>query len=161
MYELINDKFYKEYSNYIDSSIDYCIIKSNECGIEGHKKALMFLINKLEYTYNEDKMIFTKISLDDLFNGSYKKMFLELPTGIPYRKMYGDKIVNENYSLKDFDYLNSLLFPNGIDNLEIYSWNFDWSDYFDEGLEWWGALCISVYDKSCDRYVVIASSVTD
>ena len=34
-------------------------------------------------------------------------------------------------------------------------------EYFDEGHEWWGALCLTVYDKTLDRFVVIMASATD
>ena len=49
----------------------------------------------------------------------------------------------------------------GKDSLEIYDWNVEWSNYFDDGLEWWGAGAISIYDKLLDRYVIIFASSTD
>ena len=36
-----------------------------------------------------------------------------------------------------------------------------WSDYFDEGREWWGALCLTVYDETLGRFAVIMASATD
>ena len=33
--------------------------------------------------------------------------------------------------------------------------------YFDDGNEWWGALCYTVYDKNLERFVVIMASATD
>ena len=62
---------------------------------------------------------------------------------------------------KDFDRLNKVLFPMGADTLEVYSWSTDWSEYFDVGNEWWGCICISVYDRAADRYVVMMASATD
>ena len=50
---------------------------------------------------------------------------------------------------------------NGTDALDIYEWSTDWSDYFDDGHEWYGACCWSVYDKSMDRFVVMLVSATD
>ncbi|MBR1842280.1 MAG: hypothetical protein IJ788_03280, partial [Oscillospiraceae bacterium] len=50
---------------------------------------------------------------------------------------------------------------NGTDGLEVFEWTTDWSDYFDEGHEWWGALCFTVYDKTLDRFAVIMASATD
>ena len=61
----------------------------------------------------------------------------------------------------DFDRVNAALFPNGTNELEVYEWTTDWSDYFDEGHEWWGALCFTVYDKTLDRFAVIMASATD
>ena len=52
-------------------------------------------------------------------------------------------------------------FPNGTGDLEVYEWTTDWSDCFDEGHEWWGALCLTVYDKTLDRFAVIMASATD
>lgn len=65
------------------------------------------------------------------------------------------------YTDADFDRVNAALFPNGTDELEVFAWTTDWSDYFDDGHEWWGALCLTVYDKSLDRFVVILASATD
>lgn len=52
----------------------------------------------------------------------YAFSFLEPP--------YGNKWV-----LKNWQEFNDILFPNK-DNLIIYSWNTQWSNYFNDGLEW-------------------------
>ncbi|MCR5041771.1 MAG: hypothetical protein K6C36_06735 [Clostridia bacterium] len=65
------------------------------------------------------------------------------------------------HAQEDFELLNAALFPNGISRLEVMEWTTDWSDYFDDGHEWWGALCLTVYDGSLDRFVVIMASATD
>ncbi|MBQ4298326.1 MAG: hypothetical protein II771_08515, partial [Clostridia bacterium] len=61
----------------------------------------------------------------------------------------------------DFDRVNAALFPNGTDGLEVYEWTTDWSEFFDDGHEWWGALCFTVYDRTLDRFAVIMASATD
>ncbi|MGY3777090.1 hypothetical protein [Isobaculum melis] len=61
---------------------------------------------------------------------------------------------------KDFKKLNQLLFPNQQD-LIIYRWNDDWSDYFDAGKEWWGTFYWTIYDPSTNRMTVIGASTTD
>lgn len=172
-YELTDDIFYKEYRIYDDSIIDYCILKSNIeiIDLSSHKKALLFAMNiinkryKYHYKYNENKMAAKKINKEDLFNDSYDKFFLSLPMGIPNKRCYqkDNSIVIErkNYTKKDFDYLNSLLFPKDINNLEIYEWTTDWSDYFDEGNEWFGSKCLSIYDFTTDRFIIIMASVSD
>ena len=66
-----------------------------------------------------------------------------------------------NYSIKDFKYINDILFPKGYNKLEIFEWSSDWSNYFNDGLEWWGAKCISIYDNNMNRFVVIGASATD
>ena len=94
----------------------------------------------------KDKALFAPEGSDQWLN--YRKAFLSPP--------------HENaYTDDDFDRVNAVLFPGGADGLEIFRWTTDWSDYFDEGHEWWGALCLTVYDRTLDRFVVILASATD
>lgn len=67
----------------------------------------------------------------------------------------------ESFKPSDFERINFALFPNGRNELEAFDWSTDWSDYFDDGKEWWGTICSTVYDKSLKRIVVIMASVTD
>ncbi len=80
---------------------------------------------------------------------------------IPYWYAFWETPHTSGYGPDDFRKVNSVLFPNGTGELEIYEWSTDWSNYFDDGHEWWGAACWSVYDKRMDRYVVIMASATD
>ena len=165
--ELTDDVFYKEYKKYDECVLDYCIIKiySKYNQEKSHKEAVIFAMEKwkkllkyeydLEIYYNTDKMKANKIEVKDFFeiaskdyNKNYLSLFLNPPHGT-------------HYTIDDFTCLNNILFPNGYDNLEIYNWSTDWSNYFDEGLEWWGAKCVSIYDKRLDRFVVIGASATD
>ena len=172
--ELINDPFYQEYSIYTDSVIDYFIIKNESIneGIKTHQEILIYIISllskKYEISYNHkpDKMKANKITKEDLFNESYNDLFLKPPYGNPFIKKYIDQnkkeiIIQEQYTIEDFNHLNNLLFPNGKENLDIYKWTTNWSNYFDEGNEWWGSKCITIYDKNSDRYVIILASATD
>ena len=79
---------------------------------------------------------------------NYRGAFLYPPHGV-------------RYTDADFDRLNAALFPRGTDGLEVYRWTTDWSNYFDDGHEWWGTLCLTVYDKRMGRYAVILASATD
>ncbi len=74
---------------------------------------------------------------------------------------YQDLEAQVDYTDADFDRLNAALFPKGTDGLEVYRWTTDWSNYFDDGHEWWGTLCLTVYDKRMGRYAVILASATD
>lgn len=65
------------------------------------------------------------------------------------------------YGPEDFQKINNALFPEGTDELEVYEWTTDWSNYFDDGREWWETACWSVYDRKMNRYVVIMASTTD
>ncbi len=168
--ELTNDIFYKEIKKYDESVLDYCIIKvyGENNSQESHKNAVIFAMEKwkkyakdeydFEISYDIAKMKATKIEAKDFFelstkrkdkdNLSYCYLFLNPPHGC-------------SYTINNFIQLNNLLFPNGFNDLEIYNWSTDWSNYFDDGLEWWGAKCVSIYDKSLDRFVVIGTSATD
>lgn len=81
------------------------------------------------------------------------------------RELINDPFLNTphktGYGKVDFDKVNKVLFPNGEKSLEVYEWTTDWSNYFDDGHEWWGAACWSIYDRSLNRYVVIMASTTD
>ena len=169
MIELIEDPFYEEYKKYEECVLDYCIVKdnSNYLGEKSHKEVVIFAMEKWKEKYKEkynilitieeEKMKSTKIDSKEFFedretlqeeNKSYSNLFLNPPYGSRYKR-------------KDFEKINNLLFPKGKDNLEIYEWSTNWSNYFEEGLEWWGARCISIYDKNRNRFVVIGASITD
>ena len=80
---------------------------------------------------------------------------------IPYWYAFWETPHGSGYGPEDFRKINSVLFPGGPDVLEVYEWTTDWSNYFDDGHEWWGTACWSVYDKQSNRYVVIMASTTD
>ncbi len=80
---------------------------------------------------------------------------------IPYWYAFIETVFTSGYGPEDFRKVNEVLFPNGPDSLEAMQWTTDWSNYFDDGHEWWGTACWSVYDRSLDRYVVIMASDTD
>ena len=151
--ELIDDPFYVEYAMYNECVLDYCIVKSDSETVN-HKDVVIFAMNcwnkkyDLDFSVDENKMESKKIDVKDFFNEEYERLFLKPP----YMTMY---------SKKDFNHINELLFPNGTNDLEIYDWNTDWSDYFEEGLEWWGIRLVSILDKSLNRFIVIGASATD
>ena len=80
---------------------------------------------------------------------------------IPYWYAFWEPPHTSGYGPDDFRKVNSVLFPKGTDELEVYEWTTDWSDYFDDGREWWGTACWSVYDKRMNRYIVIMAEATD
>ena len=80
---------------------------------------------------------------------------------IPYWYAFWEPPHTSGYGPDDFRKVNSVLFPEGTDELEVYEWTTDWSDYFDDGHEWWGTACWSVYDKRMNRYIVIMAEATD
>ncbi|MBQ2058416.1 MAG: hypothetical protein II488_01445, partial [Firmicutes bacterium] len=57
----------------------------------------------------------------------------------------------------DFDRVNAALFPGGEEGLEVYRWTADWADYFGAEGGSRGGLCLTVYDRAVERFVVIIS----
>lgn len=78
-----------------------------------------------------------------------------------YRKAFLCPPHGNSYTDSDFDRINSFLFPAGTASLEVFRWTTGWSEYFDEGNEWRGSLCLTVNDKTLDRFAVIMASATD
>ncbi len=162
--ETPDDPFYDLIAEYPDSVVDFCIVKNNisHHGYSSHLCALATACEKLftdgdesMWEYDVDKANGSQIRAQTLFaaddgtdNLNYRSAFLNPPNGNSYHET-------------DFKRINAALFPNGTDGLEVYEWSTDWSDYFDDGHEWWGALCLTVYDRSLDRFVVILASATD
>lgn len=158
-----DDPFCALIAFYPDSAVDWCIVRDSlpYRGRESHRRALDTMCCALwqepeggDWLFDTDRAEASPLSVSELFTKrgdgglTYRRAFLEPPCGCGYT---GD----------DFDRINAALFPAGTDALEICAWTTDWSDYFDEGREWWGALCLTVYDKTCGRTVVITASVTD
>ena len=164
--ELTDDPFYLEYKKYDRCVLDYFIIESDL----GHKDVLLYAMNKIKekvdfITIDKDKMKYKEISPKDFFKlpKDYEKERCNIGDGYkrPYWYLFLDPPHTTNYKIDDFIEINNILFPKGKDYLEIYDWNVDWSNYFEDGLEWWGAAAISIYDKMLDRYIIILASSTD
>ena len=164
--ELTEDPFYIEYKKYNRCVLDYFIVESNL----GHKDVLLYAMNKIKekddyITIDKDKMKYKEIGSNEFFQLPmyYEKERHNLDDGYkrPYWYLFLDPPHTTKYTIEDFIKINNLLFPKGKDFLEIYDWNVDWTNYFDDGLEWWGAAAISIYDKLLDRYIIILASSTD
>ena len=82
-------------------------------------------------------------------------------TTVPYWYALMEPVHGRRNRPEDFKKVNEILFPKGTDALDIYEWTTDWSDFFDDGHEWYGACCWSVYDKTLNRYAVMLVSATD
>lgn len=166
-----DDAFYQLIEKYPDAVCEYCIVNPENRyaithnvfpyrGVDSHRFALGCAACELfedgrEWSYDikgarhrklSNKALFAPANSDGWLN--YRKAFLCPPHG-------------NTYTDNDFERVNAVLFPGGEEELEVYRWTTDWSEYFDEGHEWWGALCLTVYDKTLDRFVVIVASATD
>ncbi len=153
-----DDPFYSLIAEYPDLVVEYGIVKGEGyCGYESHRKALKTAFRSLggEWTGDPDRAAGKKAAAEDVFSSND-------PNGkLNYRKAFLYPPHRNGYTGKDFARVNAALFPNGTDGLEVYEWTTDWSDYFDEGHEWWGALCLTAYDRTLERFVVILASATD
>jgi len=162
---IIKDTAFEELiAKYPACVIDYCIVKNEDTdrGLNAHWMALVWACRELfvddeeeSWNYDVGKADAKEISSAELFASDVKKGELN------YCKAFLYPPHGNNYNMMDFNKINSVLFPNGKDELEVYEWTTDWSDYFDDGHEWWGTLCVTIYDKSLDRFVVIMASATD
>lgn len=152
------DPFYRLLGEYPDLAVDYCIVTDERYGgADSHRAALKTACGRIcrGWTAAPDRAIGKSVAAGELFSSDY-------PTGkLNYRRAFLYPPHENGYTGKDFVRVNAALFPNGTDGLEVYEWSTDWSEYFDEGHEWWGALCLTVYDRSLDRFVVIMASATD
>lgn len=185
MKELVEDIVYKKLrETYDELLLDYILLEPDGeyKEEESHKEAVIAAIACLgtrervgncydrgAFTIELDQMRCEKIDVREFFfegnNGwilppeevlykesadqmNYWYAFFEPPYGIPY-------------TVEDFRKINHMLFPVSQETLEIYCWNDAFSDYFDDGKEWWGTAMWSVYDKAMRRFVVIGASLSD
>ena len=162
---LPEDPFYELLAAYPRSEAEICIVKDDApyCGYGSHRRALVLACGRLlageegeiPFHYDAGRAEGKPISTEALFAPS------DVNRDLTYRGAFLDPPHGNRYTEADFAKLNAALFPKGTDELEAYQWTTDWSDYFDDGHEWWGALCLTVYDRSLDRFAVILASATD
>ena len=153
------DLFYELIAAYPDLVVDYCIVEGeHKCSsYESHRNALKAANRMICDGWDGNPALAAgkRIPVEELFSSDDPK------NGLNYRRAFLSPPHKNSYTGEGFARVNAALFPNGVDGLEVYEWSTDWSDYFDDGHEWWGALCYTVYDKSLDRFVVIMASATD
>lgn len=186
MTELVDDQFYKIlHKKYKELLLDFVLLQFDGTYLKetSHKEAVIEAIsvfnsrlrvgNSLKHQkfyVEEDKMKCKKSSIEELLlddNDDRIKTFettgyRETPIEISYWQAFSDPPYNTNYTKEDFRKLNYLLFPIPFRvDLEVYRWNDEFSNYFDDGKEWWGTGFWSIYDKHINRFVIIGASLTD
>ncbi len=158
------DEFYELIGHYSDCVIDYCLVENEHLSDDynSHWLALAIACGKL-FSDEEEAIWNCDIGNADGKKLEADKLFapIEKNGKLNYRKAFLNPPYECDYTEKDFDLINTALFPNGFSELSVYEWTTDWSDYFDDGHEWWGTLCYTVYDKTLDRFAVILASATD
>ncbi len=185
MKELVNDPIYKKLeTDYDELLLDYILLEADGgyMGEESHKEAVIEAITCLGtrervgncydrrvFTIEPDKMRWERIDVNDFFfegNNGYwlspeEIPFIEFADKMNYWYAFSNPPYTTPYTVEDFRKINHMLFPVSQKDLEIYSWNDDFSDYFDDGKDWWGTALWSVYDKAMHRFVIIGASLTD
>lgn len=180
MKELIEHKAYKILNEkYPKVVLDYVILLSDEeyKGIETHKQAVMEafhtfntrVIDNPVITVIPEKMSASLSNIaellqlpeDDYYNSRPKgNRCSVIPYPMPYWYAFLEPPYGTPYLTPDFEKFNDVLFPNKEDT-EVYRWNDDFSDYFDDGKEWWGTGFWTAYDKQTGIFVIIGASQTD
>ncbi len=159
------DPFYAVYESYPRSAAQICLIKNLRPyeGYSSHRRALaeaaalLFADEEGGFTWGYDTAAARgeKITAEALLSSVYGE------EKMTFRRAFSDPPHGNRYTDGDFMKLVCALFPQGTQALEVYEWTTDWSEYFDDGHEWWGALCLTVYDKNLNRFAVITASATD
>lgn len=177
MKELSNHIIYELLKNkYSRLALDYVILYVDTyTGIETHINAVIkaFEIigrrNDCDYDVITEKMEATlcdidellKLPDDDYYNNRLKvNRGYNIPDITPYWYAFPEPPYTVPYLTRDFVEFNDILFPNKQDT-EAYRWNDNFSDYFDDGKEWWGTGLWSAYDKTTGIIVIIGASTTD
>lgn len=185
MKELLEDKIYTTLAQkYDELLLDYVLLSFDEdyCGTESHKKAVIEAISILntrervgnsllhpQFFVDEEKMRCINYSTEDFFcdnNSSWitseNIRVRQTPSHMTYWQAFSDPPYGVPYTKEDFHKINHSLFPVPFrSDLEIYSWYDDFSNYFEDGKEWWGTAFWSIYDKWMKRFVIIGASLTD
>lgn len=153
------------YADFPDAEADIYLVKDDRpCrGLASHRRALAAACRALSvpdsdgaaWKFDVDRAQGRPVSADTPFVSEAKD------GGLCFRRAILEPPHGNLYDEAGFDALCAVLFPQGRSRLEVFAWSTDWSDYFDEGHEWWGALCLTVYDRTLDRYAVILASATD
>ena len=191
MRELLHDPFYELLEHYPRCGVEYCLIEADapHQGYRSHKDAVLFAALKVmerdtdsqpqdepfPWSLDMEKARARQIEVDALLHVpeivrtdrvGQRHYDCELPDPlmgeqIPYWYAFWETPHPSGYGPDDFRRVNAALFPEGADELEVYEWTTDWSNLFDDGHEWWGAACWSVYDSRMGRYVVMIAAETD
>lgn len=160
-----DDPFYGVIAEYPDSAVDYCLAQAWRGGSDpdAHRCALASACRKLFTEENGDCIWSFDVGRANGVPAAAEALFAPVRENgeLNYRRAFLNPPYENGYSNADFDRVNAALFPKGTDGLIVYKWTTDWSEYFDDGHEWWGTLCLTVYDKKLDRFAVIMASATD
>ena len=188
MQKIDNDAFYEYIKKYDPDSIyhlvgevHYYLLSDDKPyeGMKSHREAMRVVFDSLvsSLVYDIDKAQASPLDPKEFLycpnivkTDYYGNVFYDAEwvpndenfgTTVPYWYALMEPVHGRRNRPEDFKEVNESLFPNGTDALHIYEWTTDWSDFFDDGHEWYGACCWSAYDKTLNRYIVMLVSATD
>ena len=148
----------KTHKNAINEALQIINIRNIECFGEDYKISLDEEKMKA-FPSNMEELL--QLPEDDYYDNRLKKnRAFSKPAPMPYWFAFLEPPHGNSYVKKDFIAFNDLLFPNK-NHCEVYSWNDEFSNYFDEGKEWWGTGLWSIYDCLERTMVIIGASLTD
>ena len=166
-----DDAFYRIIAEYPDIVCRYCLVnQEDQCakannvfpyrGIDSHRFALECAARELsrngrKMSHDTKAAKYRKLKSAALFAPACSDNWLN------YRKAFLYPLHGNLYTDNDFERLNAILFPGGTESLVVYRWMTDRSKSSDEGTEWCGALCLTVYDRTLERFVIIITLATD
>ena len=144
--------FFDVIGEYPDSEVDFCLVKNGRSsqGYDAHRSALLLACRKPFIDENGEAIRRFDVGLANAKKISAEELFAPAGKngGMNYRRAFLEPPHTNGYTNADFDRVNAVFFPKGTDELEVFEWTTDWSEYFDEGREWWGSFCLAVYEKS-------------
>lgn len=173
VYELLEGQFERV-------ELDYVILSAKEeyKGEESHKAAVIRAFGILKERFanfdysidiREDKMRAKAESVAELLklpaeaergDRIKKERNFSVSNPIPYWYAFLEPPHGTPYRISDFVAFHDMLIPSRED-VDVYRWNDDFSNYFDAGKEWWGTGLWTVYDKKERVMIVIGASLTD
>lgn len=179
MTELTDDPIYRILdTQFPEMQLDYVLLTDDQpyCGYESHKNAVLAAIAALDrrvrvgnslahppLTAEPEKMCCVWESPETLFSiADHGRTVGNLPLEKTYWEAYMYQPYPHPYGIAGFEKINAVLFPVLTrQTLEVYRWSGNFSNYFDQGNDWWGTAMWSIYDPVSLRYTVIGASLID
>ena len=166
-----DNEFYRLIAKYPDIVCDYRLVNSDDRnadslgifpyrGVDSHRLALECAGREFSHGGRGQSC--------DIKNAKCRKLkskALFAPAGsdnwLNYRRAFLYPLHGKSYTDSDFERVNAVLFPGGAESLEVYRWTAARTEDVGEGHEQRGELCLTVYDKTLERFVIIMASVTE
>ena len=109
-----------------------------------------------------DDFVGIELEKENLDITDYRKMglahaLLEPPYGLGLKKNVEKYTYLYKVFVQDFLGINN----RNKNSFTIYEWSDDWSNYFDDGKEWWGTYYWTIFNRNTNTIIVVGGSSTD